>query len=177
MAFKVVVSFKSLQALVDTDAVESVSVFQHLKNTVQYIDLQQTVAFQQLIAADVTIDADTLNRYFTASTSSPNAVSVTMLEATALNVDTARADIANISETLAFDTNLGTSDSISFGESVHTLITFTRAFSDSTSVAESSEISFSKNATDSATILESATIKIIPNRGLNVAAVNSSTLN
>jgi len=148
-----------------------------LKATINFTKLNTTVTYQELAAANVKLDSDTLNRYFTVSTSSPNAVSVTMLEATALNVSKARADIANVSETLAFDTSLGPSDSIAFGESVQTLVTFIRAFSDSTSVAESSTISFGKNATDSATILESANIKIIPNRGLNVAAINSSTLN
>ena len=160
MAFKLVVGFNDLKA------------------TITYSKLRSTVTYQELAAANVKLDADTLNRYFTVSTNSTNAVSVSISETTALTVGKARADIANINETLAFNTNLGTSDSIAFGESVHTLVTFIRAFSDSASVgAEISTISFGKNATDSATILESANVKLIPNRGLNVAAINSSTLN
>ena len=63
MAFKFTVDYQQLKLVIQTDSTEAVSLFEHLKTTVQYIDMQQIVAFQQLTAANVTIDADTLNRY------------------------------------------------------------------------------------------------------------------
>ena len=75
MAFKFTVDYQQLKLVIQTDSTEAVSLFEHLKTTVQYIDMQQIVAFQQLTAANVTIDADTLNRYFTAQYNSPNAES------------------------------------------------------------------------------------------------------
>jgi len=50
MAFKATVDYQNLRLVIDTDAVESVSVFQHLKTTVDYQDLRQLLAYQQLTA-------------------------------------------------------------------------------------------------------------------------------
>ena len=72
MAFKFTVDYQQLKLVIQTDSTEAVSLFEHLKTTVQFIDMQQIVAFQQLTAADVFIDADTKNLYFTTQYNSPN---------------------------------------------------------------------------------------------------------
>ena len=46
MAFKFTVDYQNLRLVIDTDSVESVSVFQHLKSTVDYQDLRQILAYQ-----------------------------------------------------------------------------------------------------------------------------------
>ena len=51
MAFKFTVDYQNLRLVIDTDSVESVSVFQHLKSTVDYQDLRQILAYQNLTAS------------------------------------------------------------------------------------------------------------------------------
>ena len=155
MAFKVVVSFQSLQAVIDTDSVESVSVFQHLKNTVQYLDLQQIVAFQQLTAADVTIDADTLNRYFTAQYNSPNAESFSFTDSEVFEVGKGLGDTPTITEQLANAMQKPLTESVSVSEDFSKVVTYLRDFTESTSVSESHTYAFGKNPSDSVTISES----------------------
>ena len=101
MAFKFTVDYKQLRLIIQTDSTESVSLFEHLKSTVDFIDLQQIVAFQQLTAADVNIDADTLNRYFTEQYNSPNAESFGFSDAQTLATNLAKTDSPVISEILA----------------------------------------------------------------------------
>ena len=155
MAFKVVVSFQSLRAVIDTDSVESVNVFQHLKNTVQYLDLQQIVAFQQLTAADVTIDADTLNRYFTAQYDSPNAESFSFTDSDSFSFGKASTDAPIITEQLANAMQKALTESISVAENFSRVVTYLRDFAESTSMSESHTYAFGKAASDSVTISES----------------------
>ena len=155
MAFKVVVSFQSLQAVIDTDSVESVSVFQHLKNTVQYIDLQQIVAFQQLTAADVVIDADTLNRYFTAQYNSPNAESFSFTDSDVFSFGKGLGDTPTITEQLANAMQKPFTESVSVSEDFSKVVTYLRDFAESTSMSESHTYAFGKNPSDSVTISES----------------------
>ena len=75
MAFKFTVDYQQIKLVIQTDSTEAVNLFEHLKTTVQFIDMQQIVAFQQLTAADVFIDADTKNLYFSTQYNSPNAES------------------------------------------------------------------------------------------------------
>ena len=155
MAFKVVVSFQSLQVVIDTDSVESVNVFQHLKNTVQYLDLQQIVAFQQLTAADVFIDADTLNRYFTAQYNSPNAESFGFTDSDVFSFGKGLGDTPTITEQLANAMQKALTESISVAENFSKVVTYLRDFTESTSVSESHTYAFGKNPSDSVTISES----------------------
>ena len=155
MAFKVVVSFQSLQAVIDTDSVESVSVFQHLKNTVQYIDLQQIVAFQQLTAADVTIDADTLNRYFTAQYNSPNAESFSFTDSDVFSFGKGLTDTPIVTEQIARALDKALTETVSVAENFSKAVAFARDFAESTSVSESHVYTFGKNPSDSVTISES----------------------
>ena len=155
MAFKVVVSFQSLQAVIDTDSVESVSVFQHLKNTVQYLDLQQIVAFQQLTAADVFIDADTLNRYFTAQYNSPNAESFSFTDSDVFSFGKGLGDTPTITEQLANAMQKPLTESVSVSENFSKVVTYLRDFTESTSVSESHTYAFGKNPSDSVSISES----------------------
>ena len=155
MTFKVVVSFQSLQAVIDTDSVESVNVFQHLKNTVQYIDLQQIVAFQQLTAADVTIDADTLNRYFTAQYNSPNAESFSFTDSDVFSFGKGLTDTPIVTEQIARALDKALTETVSVAENFSKAVAFARDLAESTSLSESHVYTFGKNPSDSVTISES----------------------
>ena len=155
MAFKVVVSYQSLQVVIDTDSVDSVNVFQHLKSTVQYIDLKQIVAFQQLTAANVTIDADTLNRYFTAQYNSPNAESFSFTDSDSFFLEKGLTDTPVVTEQLANAMQKPFTETLSVDENFSKVVTYIRDFTESTSMSESHTYAFGKAASDSVTISES----------------------
>jgi len=155
MAFKFTVDYQQLELVIQTDSTESVSSFEHLKSTVQFIDMQQIVAFQQLTAADVTIDADTLNRYFTAQYNSPNAESFGFTDSDVFSFGKGLGDTPTITEQLANAMQKGVTESVSVSEDFSKVVTYLRDFTESTSVSESHTYAFGKAASDSVSISES----------------------
>lgn len=155
MAFKAVVSYRNLRVQIDTDSVESVNVFQHLKSTVDYLKLQQILAFQQLTAADVLVDADTLNRYFTDQYNSPNAESFSFTDANSFFLEKGLTDAPVLGEQIATALNKPLTESISVDENFSRVVTYLRDFADSTSMSESHTYTFGKAASDSVSISES----------------------
>ena len=154
MAFKFTVDYQQLKLVIQTDSTEAVSLFEHLKSTVQFIDMQQIVAFQQLTAADVSIDADTLNRYFTAQYNSPNAESFGFTDSDAFEFGKGLGDTPIITEELANAMQKSLTESISVTENFSKVVTYLRDFTDSTSVSESHLYAFGKNSSDSVSISE-----------------------
>jgi len=136
MAFKFTVDYKQLRLIIQTDSTESVSLFEHLKSTVDFIDLQQIVAFQQLTAANVNIDADTLNRYFTEQYNSPNAESFGFSDAQALAPSLVKADSSVISEILAKDLDKALADAPTLTEELSRVVQYVRDFTDAPALSE-----------------------------------------
>ncbi len=155
MAFKFTVDYQQLKLVIQTDSTEAVSLFEHLKSTVQFIDMQQIVAFQQLTAADVFIDADTLNRYFTAQYNSPNAESFGFTDSDVFSFGKGLGDTSIITEELANAMQKGVTESVSVSEDFSKVVTYLRDFTESTSVSESHTYAFGKAASDSVSISES----------------------
>ena len=155
MAFKFTVDYQQLKLVIQTDSTEAVNSFEHLKTTVQFIDMQQIVAFQQLTAADVTIDADTLNRYFTAQYNSPNAESFGFTDSDVFSFGKGLGDTPTITEQLANAMQKALTESISVAENFSKVVTYLRDFTESTSVSESHTYAFGKAASDSVSISES----------------------
>ena len=136
MAFKSTVDYQQLELVIQTDSTESVSSFEHLKSTVQFIDMQQIVAFQQLTAADVFIDADTLNRYFTAQYNSPNAESFGFTDSDVFDFGKASSDTPIISEELAKVLDKALADSASVTEELSRVVQYVREFTDAPALSE-----------------------------------------
>ena len=136
MAFKFTVDYQQLELVIQTDSTESVSSFEHLKSTVQFIDMQQIVAFQQLTAADVFIDADTLNRYFTAQYNSPNAESFGFTDSDVFDFGKASSDTPIISEELAKVLDKALADSASVTEELSRVVQYVREFTDAPALSE-----------------------------------------
>ena len=136
MAFKFTVDYKQLRLIIQTDSTESVNLFEHLKSTVDFIDLQQIVAFQQLTAADVNIDADTLNRYFTEQYNSPNAESFGFSDAQALATNLAKTDSPVISEILAKELDKALADTHTLTEELSRVVQYVRDFTDAPALSE-----------------------------------------
>lgn len=155
MAFKFTVDYQQLKLVIQTDSTEAVSLFEHLKSTVDYLDLQQLVAFQQLTAADVLIDADTLNRYFTEQYNSPNAESFSFTDSEVFSFGKGLSDSPVLGEQIANALSKPFTESISVDENLTKVVTYIRDFADSTSVSESHTYTFGKAASDSVSISES----------------------
>ena len=155
MAFKFTVDYQQIKLVIQTDSTEAVSLFEHLKTTVQFIDMQQIVAFQQLTAADVFIDADTLNRYFTAQYNSPNAESFGFTDSDVFDFSKASSDTPIVSEELAKALDKALADSTSVAEELSKTVQYFRELADSYSFSDSEVLSVGLGKADTTTISES----------------------
>jgi len=155
MAFKFTVDYQQLELVIQTDSTESVSSFEHLKSTVQFIDMQQIVAFQQLTAADVFIDADTKNLYFSAQYNSPNAESFGFTDSDVFDFGKASSDTPIINEQLAKALDKALADSTSVAEQLSKVVSYVREFTDSYSFTDSEVLSTGLGKADTTSILES----------------------
>ena len=136
MAFKFTVDYQQLKLVIQTDSTEAVNSFEHLKSTVQFIDMQQIVAFQQLTAADVFIDADTKNLYFSAQYNSPNAESFGFTDSDVFDFGKASSDTPIISEELAKVLDKALADSASVTEELSRVVQYVREFTDAPALSE-----------------------------------------
>ena len=156
MALRAIVSNTNLRAIVDTDSLEPVTVFQNIQSLVSFVNLEYGIDFLNLSAVDIVPDADSKNLYFAPGYQEDKALTVTITESLANAIaKTVAADTTSILEAAALNAGKTAADSVSFSDSVVTLLIFERAFSDTLSVAESSVLNFGKNPSDSANVGES----------------------
>ena len=154
MAFKFTVDYQNLRLVISTDAVESVNVFQHLKTTVDYQDLQQVLSYQNIAAAEVLLDADTINQYFSAQYNSPNAESFAFTDSDVFSLGKVLTETPIIEEQLANAMQKGVAESVSIGESLSRVVAFVRAFEETPTINETHSYLLAKNPSDSITIAE-----------------------
>ena len=156
MALRAIVSNTNLRAIVDTDSLEPVTVFQNIQSLANFVNLEYGIDFLNLSAVDIVLDADSKDLYFAPGYQEDKALTVTITESLANAIaKTVAADTTSILEVAALEIGKPAADSVSFSDSVVTLLIFERAFSDTTSIAESSVLNFGKNPSDSANIGES----------------------
>ena len=158
MALRAIVSSNNLRAVVDTDSLEPVTVFQDIKSLTNFIDLEYGINFLNLKSVDIVLDADSKNLFFTPLYQADKALSVSITESLANSIAKDASDsidVFQLTELAALSTSRPASDTFSVTESIVTLLIFERAFSDTTSVTESSVLNFGKNPSDSANVAES----------------------
>ena len=158
MALRAIVSSNNLRAVVDTDSLEPVTVFQNIKSLTNFINLEYGINFLDLKSVDIVLDADSKNLFFTPLYQADKALSVSITESLANSIAKDASDsidVFQLTELAALSTSRPTSDTFSVTESIVTLLVFERAFSDTTSVTESSVLNFGKNPSDSANVAES----------------------
>ena len=154
--FRAILSTSNVKAIVDYSYLQPITVFSNLKILANYVNLNYGIDFLNLSAVDIILDADSKNLYFTPDYQSDKALTVTITESLANAIaKTVTADTTSILETAALDAGKAAADSISFSDSVVTLLVFERAFSDTASVGESYASNFGKNPSDSANVGES----------------------
>ena len=158
MALRAIVSSNNLRAVVDTDSLEPVTVFQNIKSLTNFINLEYGINFLDLKSVDIVLDADSKNLFFTPLYQADKALSVSITESLANSIAKDASDsidVFQLTELAALSTSRPASDTFSVTESIVTLLVFERAFSDTTSVTESSVLNFGKNPSDSANVAES----------------------
>ena len=101
---------------------KSVVTFTQLEGLLQYVDLT---------AANVFVDADTKNLYFTSQYNSPNAESISFSDAQALLTSLAKADSPSVTEELAKALDKALSDAPVMSENLTKVVQYFRDFSDS----------------------------------------------
>jgi len=145
---RVVVARSSTQAnVVFTQARSSVH-NELIQTLVQYTNLNSLVQYVNLASADVFLDPDSKNLYFIPEVNSPNAVSVTMSEATAFAVSKTFADLPVVTDAPSLGAGKSLSDSVAFGEVVARLLLFERTFTDNFSIQDAPVLSFSHTVPD-----------------------------
>lgn len=145
---RVVVARSSTQAnVVFTQARSSVH-NELLQTLVQYTNLNSLVQYVNLASADVFLNPDSKNLYFIPEVNSPNAVSVTMSEATAFAVSKTLADLPVVTDAPSLGAGKSLSDSVAFGEVVARLLLFERTFTDNFSIQDAPVLSFSHTVPD-----------------------------
>jgi hypothetical protein len=156
MALRAIVSSNNLRAIVDTDSLEPVTVFADIQSVTDFVNLEYGIDFLNLSAVDIVLDADSKDLYFTPLYRADQVQNITITESLANAIaKTVDADTALIQESAALATGISASDTFSVTESIVTLLIFERAFSDTTSIAESYVANFGKNPSDSANVGES----------------------
>ena len=154
MAFKFTVDYQNLRLVIDTDSVESVSVFQHLKSTVDYQDLRQILAYQNLTAAEVAVDADTINQYFSAQYDSPNAESFSFTDSDTFTLGKVLGDTPVITEQLANAMQKAVADTAQLSENLSRVVDFGRTFTETANISEAHTYTFSKASADTFSFTE-----------------------
>ena len=65
MALRAIVSSNNLRAVVDTDSLEPVTVFQNIKSLTNFIYLEFCFYFLDFYSVVIVLDADSINFFFT----------------------------------------------------------------------------------------------------------------
>tara|TARA_R110000764_G_C11008168_1_gene382960 strand:+ start:336 stop:1544 length:1209 start_codon:yes stop_codon:yes gene_type:complete len=109
---------------------------QLLKSLVNYLNLTTVVHHVQLSATDILLDADSKNLYFTLQHNSPNRLVVTLTDIPSFTFSKTLTDTPVITDFPSVGAGKTLTDSLTFGESVITLLEFIRDFSDSASMGD-----------------------------------------
>ena len=174
MALRAIVSSNNLRAVVDTDSLEPVTVFQDIKSLTNFIDLEYGINFLDLKSVDIVLDADSKNLFFTPLHQADQVQNVTITESLANSIAkniSQLTDHAFMTDSPSLGFGTSESDTFSVTESIVTLLVFERAFSDTTSVAESSVLNFGKNPSDSPNVADAA-----PTLGTGLAKSDTSSI-
>jgi sulfur relay (sulfurtransferase) DsrC/TusE family protein len=156
MAFKVTVDYQNLRLIIDSDSTESVNTFAQTKALVDFVNLQNSLHYVNLTAADVLLDADTKNLYFSSQYDSPQALEVTVSDLID-TIDTAlgKSDSTTLTENAIKAIGKGVSDSVALTEVLAKSILFVRVFSDTYSVSDAIDsLDTGLGKTDSLTLSE-----------------------
>ena len=164
MAFKITVDYVDLKLTIDSDSPESVSTFVFAKSTVAYTVLQNILSYTNLAAADITVDADSKNLYFSAvydyaySTEDAAGFTVTMSDSPSIAVQYNRtaAEAYELTDITGLAFSFGTkAETVSMSDSFSKSVAFARTLADTSSLADAPVLGFGSAQSDSFSMTES----------------------
>tara|TARA_B100001057_G_scaffold344204_1_gene345180 strand:- start:2352 stop:3596 length:1245 start_codon:yes stop_codon:yes gene_type:complete len=117
------------------------------------VALKYDLSFVSLNAANVFLDADSKNLIF--GSGHPNAIVINLAESAAISFSTSAADSLGLSDAPALGLSRPVSDALSVAESFSRVVTYSRTFTDTPTISESTVLALSTTQSDTTTILES----------------------
>lgn len=201
MAFKAVISYRQLKAVVDTSATASVASYVNLRAISQYLYLNTVTNYRNLTASEILIDSYSLNQWFLTDVGqyeldgSTRRGLVTLTDSPVLSTSKTFSEEAQLTEGIFKGFSSTTAETLSLSDSFSTLLTFERAFaetatmsesiqsfavgkavSDSASILESSVYNFSKALTETSTVTDAPSLGIETTKSDSVSTSDSPTL-
>ena len=174
MAFKFTVDYQQLRLIIQTDSTESVNLFQHLKSTVDFTDIKQIVAFQQLTAANVKLDSDSKNLYFIVG--HPNAETISLTDAPALLFATTKTETLTLSEEAVKTVNKGFAETATLAEELSRVVDYVRAFTETPTLTDAPALSLTTSKSDTFSIGDSPSLGIEPAKSDTLSFSDEETL-
>ena len=175
MAIKLVVSYSNLHLSVSsleiaslTTSASSVSSLLSFSHPVLSID------HVALSATNISLNSNSKNQYFVGD--NPNALTLSLVDAPALEVFTNPSDSFSISEESVFSLNSVQSDALGITESLSRVMSFVRAFTDTPTLVDSPAISFSTSSSDSYALSDSPTLETLPSKSDSFSMSDSEIL-
>lgn len=201
MAFKAVVSYRQLKAVVDTSATASVASYVNLRAISQYLYLRTVTDYRNLTASEILIDSYSLNQWFLADVGqyeldgSTRRGLVTLTDSPVLSTSKAFSEAAQLTESVFKGFSSTTAETLSLSDSLSKVLDYGRTFtetatmsesiqsfavgkavSDSASILESSVYNFSKALTETPTVTDASSLGIETTKSDSVSTSDSPTL-
>ena len=174
MALKISVSFSQLHMTVSSQQIASLNLSANTSTLLDFVDLQTSLQFVNLVLADVRLDPDSKNLFFVGD--SANALSISLTDSPTLSFSTSKTDTLSISEeaTLAFSSSQ--SDTVGITESLSRVMSFVRAFTETPSLTDAPALSLTTGKSDSFSIADSPSLGIEPAKSDTLSFTDSEVL-
>ena len=174
MALKISVSFSQLHMTVSSQQIASLNLSANTSTLLDFIDLQTSLQFVNLVLADVRLDPDSKNLFFVGD--SANALSISLTDSPALSFSTSKTDTLSISEEAALAFSSSQSDTVGITESLSRVMSFVRAFTETPSLTDAPALSLTTGKSDTFSIADSPSLGIEPAKSDTLSFTDSEVL-
>ena len=174
MALKISVSFSQLHMTVSSQQIASLNLSANTSTLLDFVDLQTSLQFVNLVLADVRLDPDSKNLFFVGD--SANALSISLTDSPALSFSTSKTDTLSISEEAALAFSSSQSDTVGITESLSRVMSFVRAFTETPSLTDAPALSLTTGKSDSFSIADSPSLGIEPAKSDTLSFTDSEVL-
>ena len=174
MALKISVSFSQLHMTVSSQQIASLNLSANTSTLLDFVDLQTSLQFVNLVLADVRLDPDSKNLFFVGD--SANALSISLTDSPALSFSTSKTDTLSISEEAALAFSSSQSDTVGITESLSRVMSFVRAFTETPSLTDAPALSLTTGKSDTFSIADSPSLGIEPTKSDTLSFTDSEVL-
>lgn len=134
-----------------------------------YQFVQGEISWQDVLATEIALDPDTLNKYLRDDTISLSDVLSATLEKSSI-------DSFGFTDSQVVEVQKAVTDALSFTDSVEVVLVIQRAFADSFSISDVSTITIDKRITDTLTMSDLTALVLTTNKTDSFALVDSDSL-